>query len=268
MNNHAFQFGSFTVTWYGIFVASGFLAGYFTALRRAPKAKLLPDHVSDVFTWIIVGSIIGARILYVVSYWDDSFAGKPVWHVFKIWEGGLVFFGGLIGGTLSTIFYCKLKKISVLSMGDVLAPSISLGHGFGRIACLMAGCCYGKECDLPWAIQFPEGHQTHPHSVHPVQIYESILNFTLFAILFWLFSRRKFSGQVLGFYCIGYAVIRFTVEFFRGDYPHYTAGVFTQAHLISVLLVALGVWIFYLGRRASSTNNNSEKTPPRSDGND
>lgn len=253
MNNVAFELGNFTITWYGILVATGFLAGYFTAFYRAPKAGVSSDNVSDVFTWIIVGGIVGARILYVTTYWGETFEGKPFLNVFKIWEGGLVFFGGLVGGTLATILYCRTKKIPVYRIGDVLAPSLSLGHGFGRIGCLMAGCCYGKVCSLPWAIEFPNGHATHPDAVHPVQIYEALLNFTLFGILIFIFRKRKFDGQVLGIYCIGYAIIRFAVEFFRGDYPSYAAGVFTQAHIISVFLIVLGIWIFISGQKKAKS---------------
>lgn len=248
VNNIALEFGNFTVTWYGILVATGFLAGYFTAFYRAPKAGIASDTISEVFTWIIIGGIVGARLLYVVTYWDESFAGKPILSVFKIWEGGLVFFGGLIGGTVATILFCRIKKISAIRVGDALAPSLSLGHAFGRIGCLMAGCCFGKQCTLPWAITFPEGHSTHPHAVHPVQIYESILNFLLFGLLIWIFKKRKYDGQVLGIYCIGYSIVRFIVEFFRGDYPEYAAGVFTQAHMISVFLIVLGVWILFVGK--------------------
>ena len=257
MNNIAFEFGNFTVTWYGILVATGFLTGYFTAFNRAPKAGVSSENVSDVFTWIIVGGILGARLLYVTTYWSETFEGQPLANIFKIWEGGLVFFGGLIGGTCATILYCKIKKISVYRIGDVLAPSLSLGHAFGRIGCLMAGCCYGKECSLPWGIQFPDSHATHPDLVHPVQIYEAILNLLLFGILIFIFRRRKFDGQVLGFYCIGYAIIRFSVEFFRGDYPSYIAGSITQAHIISLFLTALGVWIYLAGIKKANSLSQS-----------
>lgn len=251
MDNIAFSFGNFTVTWYGILVACGFLAGFFTATRRAPRAGISQDQVSDVFTWIIIGGILGARFLYVVSY-PETFSGGGFLDVFKIWKGGLVFFGGLIGGSVATVIYCRLHKLSVYRLGDVLAPSLSLGHGFGRIGCLMSGCCYGSACSLPWAIRFPNGHQTYPDPVHPVQIYESALNFALYGILAFLYRRRSFDGQVLGIYCMAYAGIRFLVEFFRGDYGEekLLLGLFTQAHAISLFLLALGVWIWVSGRRS------------------
>ena len=250
-----------TVTWYGILVATGFLTGYLTACRRAPRAGLTADNISDVFTWIIVGGILGARVMYVVSY-PETFSGGSFLDAFKIWQGGLVFFGGLIGGTGATLLYARIKKIPVFKLGDVLVPSLALGHGFGRIGCLMSGCCFGKPCDLPWSIEFPVGHSTHPHAVHPVQIYESLLNFTLFGLLVWVFHRRRFDGQVLGLYCIGYSIIRFIVEFFRGDYgdEKLVLGIFTQAHWISLPLLGLGLWILAVGRRNGQTADSQEKT--------
>lgn len=244
MNNIAFSIGQFTITWYGILVAAGFLSGYLTACRRAPKAGISSEQVSDVFTWIIIGGILGARFMYVVSYFEN-FQGGSFWDAFKIWEGGLVFFGGLIGGTLAVILFCRFQKIPILPMGDVLAPSLSLGHGFGRLGCLMSGCCYGKACELPWAISFPFGHSTHPMTLHPVQVYESLLNFTLFALLVWAFHRHSKPGRTLGIYCIGYSIIRFTMEFFRGDYADAKLifGIFTQAHWISLPLFGLGLWL-------------------------
>ena len=109
----------------------------------------------DLGPWIIVGAIIGARTLYVISYWRESFANEPWWEIFMVQHGGLVFYGGLIGSSLATILYAQLKGLPLWRMADIFAPSVALGHVFGRVGCLMNGCCYGRATDLPWAIHFP-----------------------------------------------------------------------------------------------------------------
>ena len=125
---------------------------------------------------------------------------------------------------------------------DTLAPSFALGHVFGRIGCFMTGCCYGQKCDLPWAVQFPENHGTHPDHIHPTQIYESLLNLALYGILAWIFRNRKFNGQVIACYLIGYAILRFGVEFLRADgRGHLWFGTLTSGQGISLILLASGI---------------------------
>jgi phosphatidylglycerol:prolipoprotein diacylglycerol transferase len=121
-----------------------------------------------------------------------------------------------------------------------------LGCVFGRIGCLLNGCCYGRACDLPWAIRFPPDNPLHPPTtpVHPTQVYDSLLNLCLYAGLAWLYRRKKFDGQVFAVYLVGYALLRSFVEMFRGDYPdyqHYLGGWATPAHLVSIATLLAGV---------------------------
>lgn len=252
MHPIAFQFGSLTVTWYGIFVAAGFLAGLWTAARRAPLTGVKPETVLDLGPWLIVGAIIGSRAWYVVMFWDEQFAGHPLMEVFTVWRGGLVFYGGLVGAVLGTVAFAILRKLTLWNLADVLAPSIALGYVFGRMGCLLNGCCYGKACSLPWAIRFPEAHDTHAQAVHPTQVYDSLLNLALYAGLAWLYRHKKFEGQVFACYLVGFAVLRFTVELFRGDYPlnqHYLGSWATPAQVVSLVTLAAGVWLLLaLGR--------------------
>jgi phosphatidylglycerol:prolipoprotein diacylglycerol transferase len=132
-------------------------------------------------------------------------------------------------------------------LADILAPSIALGYVFGRIGCLLNGCCYGRACDLPWAIHFPQGHETYPNGVHPTEIYDSLLNLGLYLGLAWLYRRKTFDGQVFAAYLMSYAVTRSIVEAFRGDYtPAHLHGGLTPAHLISIGIFAAGVVLFRL----------------------
>lgn len=249
MDKIAFQFGSLTVTWYGLLVALGFYLGGWTAARRAPRAGIHADRIWELLPWIILGAVAGARALYVASYWRRDFADQPWWEVFAVWRGGLVFYGGLIGAALATMVWARVKAVPLWTLADLLAPSLALGHAIGRLGCLMNGCCFGRRCELPWAIRFPNGHETFGHPVHPTQLYEAGLNFALFGLLVWLFPRRRFEGQVFAVYLLAYAVCRAAVEFFRGDYPAYVLGVITPAHQVSGLILLAGIVVYVVRRR-------------------
>lgn len=251
MQSTALQLGPLTLHWYGVLVACGFLAGLWTASRRAPHAGIAGEKIADLGPWLIVGAILGARTFYVVGYWREQFAGGPLWEIFMIHHGGLVFYGGLVGAALACILYARWKLLPLWRVADILAPSIALGYVFGRVGCLMNGCCYGRACSLPWAIRFPEGNALNAPTtpVHPTQVYDSLLNLALYLALAWLFRRRKFDGQVFALYLMGYAVLRSFVELFRGDYTaeHIHNGL-TPAQLVSIATLAAGVLLFLVRR--------------------
>ncbi len=242
MNPIAFYLGSLPVRWYGVMMALAFLAGLWTATRRARLVNVSGDVIADVTLWLMAGSIIGARFVYVTTYWHTEFAGQPFSEVFMIQHGGLVYYGGLIGAMISGLGYLFWKKQPVWKIADILAPSVALGSVFGRIGCLLNGCCFGRACDLPWAIHFPADHETHGAAVHPTEIYDALLNLALYFFLAWLFRRKKFDGQIFSTYLIVYAVFRSIVEYFRGDYPtdHVHAGL-TSAQLVSVPIFVAGL---------------------------
>lgn len=250
MDPVAFSLGGFDIHWYGVFVAAGFLAGLWTAGRRGLIYGLSPDKTADLGPWIIIGALIGARTLYVVTYWDDDFAGKNFLNVFRIRQGGLVFYGGFIGAVLSTILYTRIKSVPLWKVADALAPSIALGHAFGRLGCLMTGCCYGKVCALPWAIEFPKDHISHPHSVHPTQIYESGLNLALYLSLAFFYRRKRFEGQVFAVYLMSYAILRAFVEMFRGDYADQNfTGLLTPGQQVSIGIFVAGAALYIIRSR-------------------
>jgi phosphatidylglycerol---prolipoprotein diacylglyceryl transferase len=240
----AFQLGNVAIYWYGVMMAAAFIAGLWTASRRGLREGVPAERILDIGPWLIVGALIGARTFFVVSYWRENFAGHPIWEIFMLRRGGLVYYGGLIGASLAFILYARLKRLPLWKGADILAPSIALGYFFGRLGCLMNGCCYGRECDLPWAIHFPIGHDTYPKGVHPTQIYESLLSLGLYGGLAWLYRHKKFDGQVFATYLVSYAVLRSFVEMFRGDYGHYIGGWITPAHLVSLGILITGVILF------------------------
>jgi phosphatidylglycerol:prolipoprotein diacylglycerol transferase len=247
----AFHLSPITVHWFGVCIALAFLGGMWTAVRRAPRAGVGGEQIADLTVpWLLLGSIVGARVMFVTTYWRDEFAGKPLWEIFMIQRGGLVFYGGLIGAALSVICYARLKHLPLWKLADILAPSVALGSVFGRIGCLLNGCCFGRACDLPWAIRFPLDHHTGGHPVHPTQVYDAALNLLLYLGLAWVFrARRKFDGQIFALYLICYAVTRSLVEIFRGDYSeaHRQSGL-TPAQLLSGGILAAGIALFFVLR--------------------
>jgi phosphatidylglycerol:prolipoprotein diacylglycerol transferase len=247
----AFHLGSFTIHSYGVMIALAFLAGLWTATRRARRENISAEAIADITLWLMVGAILGARVVYVITYWKDEFASQPLSEIFMIQHGGLVFYGGLIGAIIAGSIYIRWKKLPLWKMADALAPSIALGSVFGRIGCLLNGCCYGRVCDAPWAIHFPADHATRGLPVHPTEIYDALLNLLLYFGLAWLFRHKKFDGQIFASYFIGYAICRSIVEYFRGDYTdlHYHFGL-TPAQWISVPIFVTGlVLAVFLSKR-------------------
>jgi phosphatidylglycerol---prolipoprotein diacylglyceryl transferase len=256
----AFNLGSVPIHWYGILVALGFMAGFWTANRRAPLDGLRSESVADIGPWLIIGGLLGARTLYVITYWKDDFANGPWTNILDIRQGGLVYYGGFICAALCGALYIRKNKLPIWKMADALAPSIALGHAFGRLGCLMTGCCYGKACDLPWGIQFPAEHITHPDHVHPTQIYEFLFNFALYAGLEWQYRCKRFDGQIFSIYLIAYALLRAVNELFRGDYePSKHLGFLTPGQLtgIVILTAGLGLWYYARERSRSKTQRNT-----------
>jgi phosphatidylglycerol:prolipoprotein diacylglycerol transferase len=255
----AFHFGTFSVHWYGVMVALGFVVGLWTAARRAPRSGIAAEKIVDLGPWLILGAIVGARLLYVATYWtrlmrEPLFPQAPWTEIFMVQRGGLVYYGGLIGASLACIIYSLAKKLALWKVGDVLAPSIALGYAFGRIGCLLNGCCYGRACELPWAIRFPPGPDTPVGPVHPTQIYDSLLSFGFYLLLVWLYRRKKFDGQIFACYLVGYAALRSFVEMFRGDYtPEHLHGGLTPAHLVSIGIFVAGAILLWTLRRGAPT---------------
>lgn len=259
MDKVAFYVGSWPIYWYGVLVAVGFIVGLWTASRRGQRDGLPAERIMDTGPWLIIGAVVGSRVLHVITYWETEYAGKPFLELFNLRQGGLVFYGGLIGASLALILYLRWRKLPLWKTADALAPSIALGAAFGRLGCLMNGCCYGRETDLPWSIHFPPTHETAGVGVHPNQVYDSLLNLALYAGLAWLYRRKRFDGQVFASYLVGYAFLRSFVEFFRGDYTRaeYLVGWLTPAQFVSIGVLAAGLILLWKLPRSQSTQAKS-----------
>lgn len=248
---------------YGFMMFVGFSMATLLALYHARRIEMDPNIIMDLMMWVLIPGLIGARALYVFQYSDRIF-GNPqnqgLVGAFKsliaLWDGGLVFYGSVIGGAIGGWIFCRRRDISPLKLADVVSPSLFVGLGFGRIGCFLYGCCYGGACDLPWAVRFPPGSLTYEvqmregiiqqgaastTALHPTQIYSSLLAFLLAGILTWLFRRRPFEGFVVGMMFVLYPVNRFILELIRSDEKGQLGTSLTISQLISIGLFILGI---------------------------
>lgn len=216
----ALRLGDLAITWYGVLVAAGFLVAVRWATVHARRNGLSGELVERLAFWIIVSAVAGSRLLYVLTDLPTYLAAPA--RIFDPREGGLVFLGGMAGALACAVVFLRLKKLSFWRYADVMLPTVALGHAFGRLGCFAVGCCYGKPApDLPWAVTFPVSawEQIAPVGValHPVQLYEAVLNVALFATLSWAYRRRRFDGQMALLYLGTYSLGRILLELFRGD---------------------------------------------------
>lgn len=204
---------------YGLFVALGFLAAVRLAAWRAKKknSAIDPARITDLFFVILISSLVGARLLYIAQNLP-LFLDHPL-EMLKIWKGGLVFYGGFIGALVAAVLFIRINRLPLWPTADLLAPSIALGHGVGRMGCFFAGCCHGRACDLPWAVTF-----THPQALapldiplHPTQLYAVTANLLIAAFLLVLDRKPGFAGRIFWIYVCLYGITRSIIEVFRGD---------------------------------------------------
>jgi phosphatidylglycerol:prolipoprotein diacylglycerol transferase len=210
-----FAAGNTLISSYSLMIMLGILLGCAAAIYLAKKDNLNVNEVVTYLFLLCVVAILGGRIYFLLYYFikePSAFFQKPI-KVFEVLSSGGVFYGGVIFGVLFSLVYLKKRDISFWRMADITGVGLALGHSIGRIGCFLSGCCYGRPTDFPLAVRFPH----LPVRVHPTQLYESVLNFLNFLFLMAVFRNRKFRGQVFSLYLINYAVIRFFLEYLRGD---------------------------------------------------
>lgn len=239
------DFGPVAIHTYGLFIALGFLAGMSWASREARQRGLSVAMVQDVVFWSILAAIVGSRLLFVLIN-PDYFLRNPL-EIFMFWKGGLVFLGGALLVALVIWIYLRSKGQPIMAWADVLVPALPLGQAIGRLGCFAAGCCYGKECDLPWAVIFTNNDSLAPLNtpIHPTQLYHSLGDLTTFLILVLAKPYLKRNGQVLGLFLLVFPVFRIGVEFFRADFRG-TMGPFSTTQVISAALILVGIWLTFI----------------------
>jgi phosphatidylglycerol:prolipoprotein diacylglycerol transferase len=254
-----FPLGTFPVYSYVVFAILAYLGGLAYAYLEARRVGQDPIYAVDLSLIIFFAGFVGARLLFVIVLYP-RFLQAPL-DIFKVWQGGLVFYGGLIAAVLAAAGYIKLRRLPLGTWADICSPSAMIALVFGRIGCLLNGCCYGKIAnDLPWAITYPPNHPSLKLGlgqvrVHPTPAYESIAAFLIFLILLALTRRKRFEGELFFLMLILYAAARFFLEFYRGDtqrgsipFLHLST---SQAVAVVMVMVALP-YLFYRFRAAGS----------------
>jgi phosphatidylglycerol:prolipoprotein diacylglycerol transferase len=248
------KIGPINIYTYGSLLCLAFLVALWVAGREAQRMGLPPGRIWDLGFYLLVAAVVGARVLEVLLNLHRYLA-KPL-DIFKVWDGGLAFQGGLLLAFITALTYIRRHDLAVWSTFDALALGIPLGQSIGRIGCFMAGCCYGRPTDLPWGVTYtyPESLGPLGVKVHPTQLYESLLVLGVFAVLYHLRTRKRFEGQLLGVYFLLAGLVRFGVEFFRGDPrgPALLAGMpVTQVTALGLALAG-GVFLLFMTSRKTT----------------
>jgi phosphatidylglycerol:prolipoprotein diacylglycerol transferase len=233
---------------YPAMLAVAFVVCTLLAVREADRRGLfLPPELG---IWTFLGALVGAKAFYILQYGEV----RDLWRALLIWQPGLVYYGGLIGGVLAAWGYARICRIPPLRTADIAVPYLALGQAITRVGCFLNGCCYGRPSGLPWAVTFPpnshahehqlaegllEAGATHPLPVHPTQLY-MVAGLLVTAIVLKLaLDRQRFAGQNVLYYAVLYGVLRFVVESLRGDSARSVMGM-TVSQAISLALLLLG----------------------------
>jgi phosphatidylglycerol:prolipoprotein diacylglycerol transferase len=267
--------------WYALAYIVGILVGWWLILRAIRNPQLwagappmTAEQVERFLTWAVAGVILGGRLGYVIFYDPATYIAEP-WKIPFVWEGGMAFHGGFVGVVVAGIWFCRREGIAMLSMGDLLALAVPTGLGLGRLSNFVNAELWGRQTDLPWGVIFPgAAAQTCPNLVevcarHPSQLYQAALEgLLLLVVLTWLAFRRgwlKRPGALMGLFLVGYGIARFVVEFFRqpdaqfvsegnpvGLALHWAGYGLTMGQLLSLPMIAAGLWFLVRARSASA----------------
>lgn len=250
-----FKIGYITIYTYGVFIASAFLLATFLAAMEGKRVGIDPQKIHDICFYILLSAIVGSRALFVIVNYKD-FTNNPL-KIIAIWEGGLVFYGGMVMAVGVVIYYLKRNKMDIWKTADVLAPFAAVGQAVGRWGCFFAGCCYGRPTSLPWGITFTNKLSLAPIGIplHPAQIYSSINGIIIFIILMRLRLRKRFNGQIFWSYGILYSILRYILELFRGDERGYVIkNLVSTSQFISILFFITSIYMLRLLSQRKSEN--------------
>jgi phosphatidylglycerol:prolipoprotein diacylglycerol transferase len=250
-----FDIGPFSIHTYGVALAVAFWLGIELSAREARKRGIDPIAIVDLGIVILLSSVAGSRLLYVLGHLED-YRGDAI-GMLRVWEGGLTFYGGLIAGVIFGIGFLLVKKMPVRRVIDIIAPQIALGISIARIGCFLNGCCFGTETGLPWACRFPADSQAGwvlpGLGLHPTQLYSVAANFAIFMFLRRLLRTQHRSGVVFYAFLVTYGAWRFVIDYLRYYEPSMYvtragAGI-TWNQLVSIVIIALGAVLIIASRR-------------------
>jgi phosphatidylglycerol---prolipoprotein diacylglyceryl transferase len=247
--------GPVSIYAYGVMLAAAYLAGLQLAIVRGRARGIEPARVMDLGIYVIISALLGAKLLLLVT--DFRYFTSNPGEVFTLVRSGGVFYGGLIAAVLVAVWYLRRHRLPLWTVTDVFAPGVALGHVIGRLGCFLAGCCYGRQTTVPWAVTF-----THPEAaanvgtplgipLHPTQLYEAGAELLILGLLLGFEHKgRAFPGRLFWSYMLLYAVSRFFIEIYRGDPRGTVFDLLSTSQFISVILVPLSVYMLWrLSRR-------------------
>ncbi len=247
------KIGPLEVRWYGLMYLIGFVSSYLL-VRYQVRRRGLPVQkktVDDIYFYLILGLIAGARLGYIVFYNLKQYIKEPL-EVFAIWHGGMSFHGGLIGAILAGIWLTRRYKLDFWLFSDLIVVTAPIGLGLGRIGNFINGELYGRPTSLPWGMVFPAGG---PVPRHPSQLYEAFFEGpVLFLILWYLKDRSRFRGQMTALFLILYGVFRFFIEFFREPDPQlgFVLGPLTMGQILCTGMIVVGALIWWYRAKTGS----------------
>ena len=257
---------SIVINSYGFMLMTAFYSCYFVLNREMKRLKLDENIASDIIVWAAIGGIGGAKLYYLIENFDRVLM-DPKGMIFS--GAGLVFLGGLIGGTMGVSYVFRKNSMEWFQSADIVAPLLALGYSLGRIGCLLVGDDYGLPTDLPWGISFPNGLPPTTYSVfqsyypwvdlsgfqpgilkvHPTQIYESVIGFLIFLYLYKIRLTNIVAGSLFFKYLMFAGIERFFIEFIRMN-PKYLFDL-SGAQLISLGMISISIWFFYFKKKES-----------------
>lgn len=258
----AIYLGDFPVYWYGVIITTAFVVGALLACRLARENNIDQEHVLNLMIWIIPAAIIGARLYYVIFSWE--FYSQDLLDIFAIRNGGLAIHGGLLGGALAGFFYVRKHKLNFWLLADTFAPSLVLGQAIGRWGNFMNQEAFGSAVSVDFISRFPAFIQNqmfiNGQYWHPAFLYESLWNLLVFAILMFKRKQVQFEGQIALLYVVFYSGGRFFIEGLRTD--SLMVGPLRTAQVISVLLIALAIWLYTKKKQNKYNPARDEYTKP------
>ena len=275
---------NFTIYTYGLLVALSFIIGLWVMSRLAARDGLDKQKVYDLGLWVLVASLVGSKLLLIITEWNDRYSGN-IGAIFSLdfLRSNGVFYGGFIGAVIASVIVMRKYKMPWWRTADAFAPGIAIGHMIGRLGCFSAGCCWGEPTSAWCGVQFTEkGYEatgvptvvsqlTDPIQqrvwadklgspdalikLHPTQLYEAAALLVIFIVLLVMFRHRKFHGQIVLAYAMLYAVARFVVEFWRDDPRGEVVGLSTSQFIAVAFFIAALVGLFLRLRSQSKLAN-------------
>ena len=281
--------GPVTIHTYGVLLVVAFLVAITVARKLARRENIDADRMVDLGVYAILGGLVGAKILLLIVDRDfysrqfssilaegggsvgaalsglggvGAFLGTVSEMGLSLLQAGGVFYGGLIAGVVVALWYMRRTGMPIWRTADVAAPAIAVAHAFGRVGCFAAGCCYGIPTDLPWGATFTDSYSGTLVGVplnialHPTQLYSTLGNLLIFAMLLWSYKRKRFDGEIFWLYALSYGIFRFVVEFWRGD-PRGSlfGGALSTSQFVAIVMVTVALGMLARLRMNSSTDH-------------